>query len=128
MLREKAYAGIFDDGWNVMIDGVQLGELKTGTYAYADRPAGHHQLSCEVSMLPGVTHLDITIAAGRTYFFVARPSDRAKAVSAMAAFGVSGLVITTAVTSGARNPGPLDFFPLEEMAARAAIADLRMAE
>ena len=128
MFREKAYGGIFDEGWNVKIDDVQLGDLKTGTYAYADRPAGHHQLSSEVSMLPGVTHFDITIAPGRTYFFVATPSDRAKAVSAMAAFGVTGLVITTAATSGARNPGPLDFLPVEETAARAAITDLRKAE
>lgn len=118
----------FDQGWDVKLDGVELGDLKTGTYAYADRPAGHHQLSSEVSMLPGVTQLDITIAPGHIYFFVAKPSDRAKAVSAMSAFGVSGRVIGTAVTSGAHNPGPLDFLPLDETTARAAIADLRMVE
>jgi hypothetical protein len=42
--------------------------------------------------------------------------------------GIAGLLIGAAVTSGNSNPGPLDFFPLEEDAARATIAELRLAE
>jgi len=35
---------------NVKLDGTPMGELKTGTYVYADRPAGRHQLSYEVGL------------------------------------------------------------------------------
>jgi hypothetical protein len=48
VLREKAYAGIGDPGWDVKLDGGPMSDLKTGTYVYADRsavsrgePAGH---------------------------------------------------------------------------------------
>jgi hypothetical protein len=41
---------------------------------------------------------------------------------------VLGLVLSTALTAGYKNPGPLDFLPLEEAAARTAIAELRSAE
>jgi hypothetical protein len=39
-----------------------------------------------------------------------------------------GLAVGTALTSGNGNPGPIDFVPLEEGAARQAIAELRLAE
>ena len=42
--------------------------------------------------------------------------------------GLAGLAVGTAVTSGDSNPGPIDFVPLEEGAARRAIAELRLAE
>jgi hypothetical protein len=72
---------------------------------------------------------EFTTISGHTYFFLARPSDRAKTLSAMsAAGGVAGLLVASAVTSNNSNPGPLDFFPLEEPAARAIIAELRLAE
>ena len=45
-----------------------------------------------------------------------------------AAGGVAGLLVGAAVTSGDDNPGPLDFFPLEDQAARVTIAELRLAE
>ena len=45
-----------------------------------------------------------------------------------AAGGVAGLLIASAVTSNNSNLGPLDFFPLDETAASAAIAELRLAE
>jgi hypothetical protein len=129
VFREKGYGGIGDQGWDVKLDGEPISDLKTGTYAYADRPAGRHQLSSTMAMFPGVTQLDVGVASGRTYFFLARPSDRAKALNTMsAAGGLAGLVVASAVTSGDSNPGPLDFFPLEEGAARAAISDLRLAE
>jgi hypothetical protein len=41
---------------------------------------------------------------------------------------VAGLLVASAVTSNNSNPGPLDFFPLEEAAARVMIAELRLAE
>jgi hypothetical protein len=129
VFREKGYGGIGDQGWDVKLDGQPMSDLKTGTYAYADRPAGSHQLSSTMAMFPGVTQRDVGAASGRTYFFIARLSDGYKSLNAMsAAGGLAGLVIASAVTSGDSNPGPLDFFPMEEGAARAAISDLRLAE
>ena len=126
VFREKAYGGLFDQGWDVKLNGEQLSELKTGTYVYADRPAGRHQLTSTAAMFPGVTQHDITVVAGRTYFFLAKVSERAHKLHAMsAAGGLTGLVIGSAMTAGDANPGPLDFFPIEETAARAMLTDLR---
>jgi len=128
VFREKAYAGLIDQGWDVKLDGGPLSDLKTGTYVYADRPAGRHQLSATMDVFPGVSQREITAAPGRTYFFLARLSDRAKALNAMsAAGGLAGLVVAAAVTSNNENPGPLDFFPMDEATARTAMADLRVA-
>ena len=129
VLREKAYSGLADPGWDVKLDGVPMSDLKTGTYAYADRPAGQHQLSATASLFPGVGQRDMSTQSGRTYFFLARTSERARVLDGMAAAGgLGGLLVGVAVTSGNSNPGPLDFFPLEESAARTTIADLRLAQ
>lgn len=129
VLREKGYAGLTDPGWDIKLDGGPLTDLKTGTYVYTDRPAGEHQLSATAALFPGVSQRDISTQSGRTYFFLARPSERAKVLNGMsAAGGVAGLLVGAAVTSGNSNPGPLDFFPLEENAARATIAELRLAQ
>ena len=50
VFREKGYGGIGDPGWDVKLDGEPMSALKTGTYAYADRPAGSHQLSSTMTM------------------------------------------------------------------------------
>ena len=120
VLREKGYAGLTDPGWDVKLDGGPMADLKTGTYVYVDRPPGQHQISATAALFPGVSQRDISTQSGRTYFFLARPSgERAKVLNGMsAAGGVAGLLVGAAVTSGNNNPGPLDFFPLEEDAAR----------
>jgi hypothetical protein len=129
VLREKGYAGITDEGWDVKLDGGPMADLKTGTYVYVDRPPGQHQLSATAAMFPGVSQRDISTQSGRTYFFLARPSDRSKVLGGMsAAGGVAGLLVGAALTSGNSNPGPLDFFPLEEDAARATISGLRLTQ
>ena len=129
VLRERGYAGIVDQGWDIQLDNGPLTDLKTGTYVYADRSAGQHQLSATASLFPGVSRRDVSMQPGRTYFFLARPSQRAKVLNGMsAAGGVAGLLVGAAVTSSDDNPGPLDFFPLEEQAARTTIAELRLAE
>lgn len=128
VLREKGYGGIADTGWDIKLDNGPLSDLKTGTYVYVDRPAGQHQLSATASLFPGTSQQDISTQSGRTYFFLARPSERAKVLGGMSvAGGVAGLLVGAAVTSGNSNPGPLDFFPLDEQAARTMIADLRLA-
>lgn len=129
VLREKGYAGLTDPGWDVKLDGGPLAELKTGTYVYVDRPQGPHQLSATAALFPGVSQRDISTQSGRTYFFLARPSERAKVLNGMSAGGgIAGLLVGAALTSNNSNPGPLDFFPLEEDAARATIAELRLTQ
>lgn len=114
---------------DVKLDGSPVGRLKIGTYVYADLPAGRHQLLATEAMFPGESRRDITTQAGRTYFFLARPSERHNAVTGMAlAGGLAGMLVASAVTSGSDNPGPVDFFPLEESAARVTIAGLQLAE
>jgi hypothetical protein len=79
-------------------------------------------------MFPGVSQYDITAASGRTYFFLARPSARAKTLDGMSAVGgVAGLLVASAITSNDANPGPLDFLPLDDGAARPMIAQLKLA-
>jgi uncharacterized protein DUF2846 len=128
VFREYA-PGLIDPGVDVKLDGQPMADLKVGTYAYADRPAGQHQLSCESAAFPGVTQQTINVAAGRTHFFVARPSERARMMTVTSAVGgLAGFAIGAALTSGDKNPGPIDFVPLEEGAARQAIAELRLSE
>jgi hypothetical protein len=128
VFREKAYAGIIDKGWDVKLDGGPLADLKTGTYVYADRPTGRHQLTATMDVIPGLSQRDVSAESGRTYFFLARLSERSKTLNAMtAAAGLTGLVVAAAVTSGNDNPGPLDFFPMNETDARPMMADLRLA-
>lgn len=128
VLREKGYGGIVDQGWDVRLDGGPMTDLKTGTYVYADRPAGRNQLSATASMFPGVSQYDVAALSGRTYFFLARPSARAKTLQGMStAGGVAGLLVGSAITSNDANPGPLDFLPLDDQAARTMIAELKLA-
>src|SRR5260370_40426254 len=51
------------------VDGAPMGDLKTGTFVYRDRPAGSHKLTFE---RPGdlfrESHQEFAAAAGRTYF------------------------------------------------------------
>jgi hypothetical protein len=130
VFREQAYTGLIDQGWDVKLDGVPMAaDLKAGTFVYADRPAGRHQLSSEMALFPGVTQRDTTMAAGRTHFFLAKLSERARTLNNMSAIGgLAGYAVGSAMTSGQSNPGPLEFYPLEESAAREAIADLRSGE
>lgn len=129
VLREKGYGGIVDQGWDVKLDGVPMRDLKTGTFVYADRPQGRHQLSANMELFSGVTQVDVQAESGRTYFFLARPSDKAKTLNAMsAAGGIAGLLVGAAATSNNSNQGPLDFFPLDDAGARDMMSDLRLAE
>jgi Protein of unknown function (DUF2846) len=127
MLREKTFS-IVDADSRFELDGEPVRGLKTGTYVYADRPAGQHRFTASEGGFPGTTEIDIAVQSGRTYFYVVRMSDRKAAIVANGGNGVLGLVLSTALTAGYKNPGPLDFLPLEEAAARTAIAELRSAE
>jgi len=106
-----------------------VAHLKPGTYVYADRPAGRHELVAGETLFPGETKRDITTESGRTYFFLTKTSDRHNSVTGMTLFGgLTGAVVASVVTSGSNNPGPADFFLLDEASARTTIAELQLAE
>jgi len=129
VIREKGYAGIADGGWDVRLDGTPMRSLKTGTFVYADRPAGRHELTATMEMFTGTSQYGIMAESGRTYFILAKPSDKATKLNAMSASaGIAGLVVAAAITSNNSNQGPLDFFPLDDAAARDAISDIRIAD
>ena len=111
------------------LDGESMGKVGVGTYAYADRPAGPHQLTAAETMFPGETRHDFTTAPGRTYYFLIRSSERHDAVTGGAMFaGIAGVVATSVVTSGSQNVGPADLFPLDEATAKTTLAELQLAQ
>lgn len=113
----------------VKLDGSPIGKVIVGTYLYADRPAGRHQLSASEVLFPGETKRDITTESGRTYFFLVRSSERHDAVTGVTMIGgLAGAVVASVATSGSDNPGPAVFFPLDEPAARTTLAELQLAE
>jgi hypothetical protein len=111
------------------LDGSPIGKVIIGTYVYADIPAGRHQLLASEVLFPGDTKRDFNAESGRTYFFLVRSSERHDAVSGMTLVGgLAGAVVGSVATSGSDNPGPAEFFPLDEPTARTTIAELRLAE
>jgi hypothetical protein len=103
--------------------------LKTGTYIYADRPAGRHQLSATETLFPGESKRDIKTESGRTYLFLARTSDRHNTVTgATIVGGLAGMVAASVVTSGSDSTGPVDFVSMDQAAARTTLVELQQAE
>jgi hypothetical protein len=130
LLQEKASGlGLAYCACDVKIDGGPVGKLKPGTYVYADRPAGRHQLLATELMFPGESRRDITTESGRTYFFLARASQRHNTVTGMTMVaGLAGALVTSAATAGSDNPGPADLFPLDDAAARVTLAELQLSD
>src|SRR5437868_3754291 len=58
------------------LDGEPIGKVIVGTYVYADRPAGRHQLVASEALFPGETARDFATVSGRTYYFLIRSSER----------------------------------------------------
>ncbi len=129
VMREKGFTGLVDSGYAVTIDNRPMGgELKTGTFIYVDAAAGRHELGAKAFAFPGDTRRELVASPGRTYFFNVVMSDRAKKLSgATMVGGLAGFVVATAVTSNDENAGPIEFVPMDEAAARAAITELRLA-
>lgn len=128
VFREKGFGGVADAGWEFALDGTVLKGLKTGTYVYVDRPAGQHQFVAAGPGFPGETRQNISVQSGRTYFYLARNSERKNAVIANASTGLLGYGLTLAMTSAYKNQGPVDFSAVDEAAARTTVAELRLAE
>lgn len=130
VLRDKAFAGIIDAGWNVHLDGQTMGDLKTGTFVYLDRPAGRHQLTfARGGDLAHVSRLDFDVAGGRSYYFRIELNDKGRMVAAGSSMGgVLPLLVTSAVAAAADDRGLFDFIPLDSATATQAMAELRLAD
>jgi hypothetical protein len=103
--------------------------VRPGTYAYADVPAGHHDLVTTQALFPGDTKMEISAAAGRTHFFVVLNSDKSKAMASGAIVGgLTGALVMAVATSNNPNQGPVDIYPLDEPSARIALAELLQTE
>ena len=114
---------------DVKLDGEPIGKVTVGSYVFADRPAGRHQLVASEVMFPGDTTYNFATEQGRTYFFLVRSSERHDSVTGVSMVGgLVGGFIASAATANAGNPGPADFFALDEAAARATLADLQLVQ
>src|SRR4051812_22547913 len=84
LLRESS---IVLGSYDVKLDGTPLSGLKSGTYIYADRPAGLHQLTGDEVLFPGSSQHDIRMEPGRTYFVLVKLSKKSETLRAMSIMG-----------------------------------------
>src|SRR5258706_6822445 len=83
VLRDKAFPGIFDIGWQVRLDGAPMGDLKTGTFVYRDRPAGAHKLTFErPGDLSRESHQEFVAVSRPSFFFLLGPKAKGRLVAA----------------------------------------------
>jgi len=95
---------------DVRLDGSPIGKVIVGTYVYADRPAGRHQLVAGETLFPGETKRDFSTEPGRTYFFLVKSSARHDSVTGVTMVaGLAGALVASAATAGSDNPGPAEF-------------------
>nr|WP_249145693.1 DUF2846 domain-containing protein [Bradyrhizobium diazoefficiens] len=114
---------------DVKLDGAPLGKVSAGKYAYADRPAGRHELLVTEVMFPGDTKREIVMESGRTHFYLIKSSARHDAATGGAIFGgLAGLAVVSVATAGDANPGPAELVPLDEATARTKLAELQAAD
>ena len=114
---------------DVKVDGSPMGKVMVGTYAYADLPAGPHELVASEVLFPGDTRRYFTAAPGRSYFFLVKSSARRDAMTGMSIVGgLAGVAVGAVATSGSANLGPGEFIPLEEQTARTMLAELQLAD
>lgn len=60
----------------VKLDGAPLGKVLAGKYAYADRPAGRHDVLVTELMFPGDSKREVMMESGRTHFYLIKSSAR----------------------------------------------------
>jgi hypothetical protein len=130
VLRDKAYPGIFDTGWQAYLDETPMGDLKTGTFVYLDRTAGPHRLYfARPGELYRASQQEISVLSGRTYYFRLHMNEKGQWIATSnAAAGLTGALLASAISAAADERGLFDFTPLDDAAAKAAMAELRLAE
>nr|WP_249149025.1 DUF2846 domain-containing protein [Bradyrhizobium manausense] len=113
-------------GCEVKLDGTSLGRVVAGKYAYADRPAGRHDVLVTEALFPGDTKREIVMEAGRTHFYLIKSSARHDAATGGAILGgLAGLAVVSVATAGEANPGPAELVALDEATARTKLAELQ---
>src|SRR5262245_65432375 len=55
VFRPDSFGGSIGRSWPVKLDGQALGDVKAGSFVYADRTPGRHMLSLEMFDFPGVS-------------------------------------------------------------------------
>jgi hypothetical protein len=128
VLRDKAFAGIIDTGFQAYLDEAPMGDLKTGTFVYRDVPAGPHKLffARPLDMFRG-SHQEFSAAPGGSYYFRLELNDKGKWITASTVVaGMAGALASSAVGAAADDRGLFDFTPLDDATARAAMAELRL--
>ena len=114
---------------DMKIDGESIGKVMVGRYAYADVPAGRHQLVAAEALFPGETARDFATVSGRTYYFLIKSSERHDAITGGGIMGgLVGAAAASLVTSGSPNTGPAELYPLDEPTARIMLAELQLAQ
>lgn len=110
----------------VKLDGAPLGKVLAGKYAYADRPAGRHEVLLTEALFPGDTKREIVMESGRTHFYLIKSSPRHDATTGGAVFGgLIGLAAVSVATAGETNLGPGELVALDEATARTKLAELQ---
>lgn len=113
----------------VKLDGAPMGKVLAGKYAYADRPAGRHDILVTELMFPGDTKREIVMESGRTHFYLIKSSPRHDAATGGAVLGgLVGLAAVSVATAGEANPGPAELVALDEATARTKLAELQAVE
>jgi hypothetical protein len=126
VFREKGFPGLADISWPIDLDGQRVADLKTGTFAYRDLPAGKHTLTDAKWDMPGVSQLDFDATAGKTYIFEMRVSDQGRALgwATLLTAGIGYIAATE--MSDIKKTGGYDFIPVDETNARQQLADLHL--
>ena len=113
-------------GCQVKLDGAPLGTVVAGKYAYADRPAGRHEVLLTEALFPGDTKREIVMESGRTHFYLIKSSARHDATMGGAVLGgLAGLAVVSVATAGEANLGPGELVALDEATARTKLAELQ---
>jgi Protein of unknown function (DUF2846) len=116
-------------GCQVKLDGAPLGTVEAGKYAYADRPAGRHEVLLTEALFPGDTKREIVMESGRTHFYLIKSSARHDAATGGAILGgLAGLAVVSVATAGESNLGPGELVALDEATARTKLAELQAAD
>src|SRR5262245_65174844 len=76
VFRPDSFGGSIGRSWPVKLDGQALGDVKAGSFVYADGAPGRHVLSLEMFDFAGVSRQGISVTAGGTYDFRVKLKDK----------------------------------------------------
>jgi hypothetical protein len=126
VFRPDSFGGSIGRSWPVKLDGQALGDVKAGSFVFADGAPGRHVLSLEMFDFPGVSRQGISVAAGSTYYFRVKLKDKSeKTLSAGASGGVLGWAVAASTAGKAEPDGVFEFVVISD--GKKAISDLRNA-